>query len=79
MHSNWFADVRGGSCVEEHGNPPNFSTEMEILNTFWRILENRTIVRHEKFMFSRTEYGKVSFLRTLIFFKHKCNSVQGIA
>ena len=27
VHSNWFADVRGGSCVEEHGNPPNFSTE----------------------------------------------------
>ena len=35
-----------------------FQRNSEILNTFWRISENRTIVGHGNFAFLTTEYGK---------------------
>ena len=55
-----------------------FQRNSEILNTLWRISENRPIVEYGNFMFLRTEYGKVPILRTFVSLKQKCQGLNNV-
>ena len=61
-----------------NGYHPNFQRNLEILDTFWRIYENRIIVGHGHYMFLRTEYGKVLILRALILSNGSVTLWQGL-
>ena len=69
------AHIRVGSYMAEHENKLFFQRNSEKLHTFWRISENRNIVRHRNLEFRKREYGKSLYHTDTNLLKRKYNSI----